>query len=150
MFKRQVLLECISALLILLFLYASLSKFMDFSRFIKEINNQPLPNSWTPFLVRFIPAIEILICLLVLFERTRLTGFWVSAVMMLAFTVYATIILMRGFAFIPCSCGGVIRNLTWPQHLVLNIVYLGLSVTGIILQRKKSFKPIIITKNSLV
>ena len=36
------MLECASALLILLFLYASLSKFMDFQTFINE-NEQPAP-----------------------------------------------------------------------------------------------------------
>ena len=61
MLKRQVVLECITALLILLFLYASVSKFLDFKRFIDEMNNQPLPNSWTPFLVWGIPCLEIAI-----------------------------------------------------------------------------------------
>src|SRR6201999_871631 len=61
MFKRQVLLECISALLILLFVYASLSKFLDFHTFYHEMDNQPLPNSWTPFLVWFIPCMEVAI-----------------------------------------------------------------------------------------
>jgi uncharacterized membrane protein YagU involved in acid resistance len=109
---------CICALLIFLFLYAAIGKFIDFTRFIHEINNQPLPNAWTPFLVRFIPSIEIAISLAVLFERTQLIGFYTSALMMLTFTIYATIILMHLFSFVPYACGGVIRNLpgpnTWP------------------------------------
>ena len=150
MFKRQILLECISALLIMLFLYASLSKFLDFHTFIGEMNNQPLPNSWTPFLVWGIPCLEIAISAALLFEYTRLLAFYASLVLMTLFTIYAIMILAHFFPYVPCSCGGVIRKLTWPQHLALNLIYVALSVLGLVLQRRKFFKPIVITKHSFV
>jgi len=148
--KRQVVLESISALLIMLFLYASVSKFLDFQRFIGEMNNQPLPNSWTPFLVWTVPSLEIAISVALIFERTRMAGFIASLALMTLFTIYAAAILLHFFKYVPCSCGGVIRKLTWPQHLVFNLFFVGLSVTGIILQRRSSSKSIIITKNSFV
>jgi putative oxidoreductase len=150
MFKRQVIIECISALLILLFLYASLSKFLDFKTFTGEMNNQPLPNSWTPFLVWFIPCTEIAISVALVFEYTRLLGLYASLVLMGLFTVYTIIILLHFFSYVPCSCGGVIKRLTWGQHLVFNLFFVALSVHGITLQRRKFFKSIIITKNSFV
>ena len=150
MFKRQILLECISALLIMLFLYASISKFLDFYTFTGEMNNQPLPNSWTPFLVWFIPCSEILMCIALLFERTRLIGFYAALFFMSLFTIYSIIIILNFFGRIPCSCGGVIKRLTWRQHIVLNLFFVGLSISGIVLQRRKFFKSITITKNSFV
>jgi hypothetical protein len=151
MSRRQVLLESISALLILLFLYASLSKFLDFTTFYRDLNNQPFPDSWTPFLVWLIPCLEILISILLIFERTRLLGFYASLVLMGLFTIYAITILLNFFAYVPCSCGGVIKHLTWPQHLVLNLFYLGLSIFGVLIQRKKPFKqPLITTKHNFV
>jgi putative oxidoreductase len=150
MFKRQVLLECVSALLILLFLYASVSKFLDFKTFIKEMNNQPLPNSWTPFLVYFIPWSEIFLSVALIFERTRLLGLYGSLVLMGLFTIYATLILVHVFSYVPCSCGGVIKRLTWRQHLILNLFFVTLSVVGVIAQRRKSFHSIVLTKNSFV
>ena len=150
MFKRQVLLECISALLILLFLYAALSKFLDFRTFIKEMNNQPLPNSWTPFLVWFIPCTEITLSVLLIFERTRLLGLIGSLVLMGLFTLYTGIILMHFFPYVPCSCGGIIKRLSWQQHLVLNLFFVAISVVGVFFQRRKSFHSIVITKNSFV
>jgi putative oxidoreductase len=150
MFKRQVLLECISALLILLFLYAALSKFLDFRTFIKEMNNQPLPNSWTPFLVWFIPGMEITLSVLLIFERTRLLGLIGSLVLMGLFTLYTGIILMHFFPYVPCSCGGIIKRLSWQQHLVLNLFFVAISVVGVFFQRRKSFHSIVITKNSFV
>jgi hypothetical protein len=147
MLKRQLVLECIAALLVMLFMYASVSKFLDFKRFIDEMNNQPLPNSWTPFLVWGIPFLEIAISAALLFEYTRLLAFYASLVLMTLFTIYAIMILAHFFPYIPCSCGGVIRKLTWPQHLALNLFYVALSVLGLVLQRRKYFKSIIITKN---
>ena len=148
--KRQVVLECISALLIMLFLYASVSKFTDFQRFYGEMNNQPLPNSWTPFLVWTVPSLEIAISVVLIFERTRMVGFIASLALMTLFTIYTGAILLHFFEYVPCSCGGVIRKLTWPQHLVFNLFFVTLSVMGIILQRRSSFKSIFITKNSFV
>jgi hypothetical protein len=150
MLKRQVVLECIAALLILLFLYASVSKFLDFKRFIDEMNNQPLPNSWTPFLVWGIPFLEIAISAALIFEYTRLLAFYASLILMTLFTIYAIMILAHFFPYVPCSCGGVIRKLTWPQHLTLNLIYVALSVLGLVLQRRKYFKPIFINKHSFV
>jgi hypothetical protein len=134
----------------MLFLYASVSKFLDFQRFIGEMNNQPLPNSWTPFLVWTVPSLEIAISLALIFERTRMVGLIASLVLMTLFTIYTAVILLHFFDYVPCSCGGVIRKLSWPQHLVFNLFFVALSVLGIILQRRSFFKSILITKNSFV
>jgi putative oxidoreductase len=151
MSKKQVTLECVCALLILLFLYASISKFLDFKTFIDQMNNQPLPNSWTPYLVWSIPLLEIAISIGLLFEYTRLLFLYASLVVMVIFTSYTGIVLLHFFPYVPCSCGGVIRHLTWSQHLILNLFYIGISVLGISLQLRKSLKtPFITNKQSLV
>ena len=149
MLKKQVMIECIAALLIILFLYASISKFLDFKTFIDQMNNQPLPNSWTPFLVWCIPCLEIAISIALLFEHTRLLGLYASLILMILFTIYTSIVLLHFFPYVPCSCGGVIQKLTWRQHLAFNLFFVAVSALGIFLQRTKHFKPIFITpKNS--
>jgi putative oxidoreductase len=135
--KKQAFIEVAAALMILLFVYASVSKFLAFHQFIGEINNQPLPNSWTPFLVWTIPGSEILISILLIFERTRLVGFVASLVFMSVFTIYTLIILFHGFSYVPCSCGGVIEKLTWGQHLALNLFFVCISALSILLQRRR-------------
>ena len=150
MIKRQVVLESISALLIMLFIYASLSKFLDFNRFIGEMNNQPFPDRFTPFLVWAIPITEILISTALIFEPSRMAGLISSLILMTLFTIYTATVLLHFFKYVPCSCGGVISKLTWRQHLVFNLFFVAISAAGIILQRSKSFKSIFITKNSFV
>ncbi len=145
--RRQFLLEVIPALLLLLFLYAGLSKFLDFKTFRKEMNNQPLPNCWTPFLVWFFPCAEILLSAALIFERTRLFGLYASLVLMGIFTLYSLLILFHVFSYIPCSCGGIIKQLTWPQHLVLNLFFVAASIIGIFTWRRKSLGAEFISKN---
>jgi putative oxidoreductase len=135
--KRKIIIEIISSLLILLFLYASVSKWLAFKVFIGEMNNQPFPNWITPWLVWSIPIIEIGIVAGLILEKTRLFAFYASLFLMMAFTIYTVAILMHAFKYIPCSCGGVIRKLTWPQHLVFNLFFVGISLLGIILKRRE-------------
>lgn len=135
--KRKIIIEIISSLLILLFLYASVSKWLAFKLFIGEMNNQPFPNSLTPLLVWSIPIIEVLIAVALIFEKTRLPALYASLVLMFAFTIYTAAILLHAFKYIPCSCGGVIRKLTWPQHLFFNLFFVGISLLGIMLKKRE-------------
>ncbi|HMH20304.1 MAG TPA: MauE/DoxX family redox-associated membrane protein [Puia sp.] len=152
MTRRQVLIESISGLLIMLFLYASISKFLDFKRFISEMSNQPFPTRFAPYLVWAIPGLEIAISFALVFERSRKAGFIASLVLMGLFTIYTGSILLHFFHYVPCSCGGVIRKLTWSQHLVFNLFFVGLAITGIILQHRKRYQTITLNKikNSFV
>jgi len=136
--KRKIIIEIISSLLILLFLYASVSKWLAFKLFIGEMNNQPFPNWLTPYLVWSIPFIEVIIAIGLIFEKTRIPALYASLVLMGAFTIYTVVILLHAFKYIPCSCGGVIRRLTWPQHLFFNLFFVGISLLGIFLKKRES------------
>jgi putative oxidoreductase len=138
--KRKIVIEILSSLLILLFVYTSVSKWLDFKTFTGQMNNQPLPNWMTPALVWAVPAVEIIISGLLMFDRTQLIGFRASLILMLLFTLYTLLVLLKTFGRVPCSCGGVIENLTWNQHLVFNLFFVGVALTGIILKRKEKLK----------
>lgn len=75
---------------------------------------------------------ELGISLLIIPERTRLIGLYGAFGMMVMFTTY--IVLASRFSdYVPCSCGGVIENLTWTEHLVFNTVFVLLGMAGILL-----------------
>ncbi|MFL5745674.1 MAG: MauE/DoxX family redox-associated membrane protein [Niastella sp.] len=136
--KRKIIIEIISSLLILLFLYASVSKWLAFKTFIGDMNNQPFPNWMTPYLVYSIPVIEVLIAVGLIFEKTRVPALYASFVLMMAFTIYTVAVLSHAFRYVPCSCGGVIKKLTWPQHLFFNLFFVGISLLGIWLKKRDS------------
>nr|WP_143097972.1 MauE/DoxX family redox-associated membrane protein [Chitinophaga sp. CF118] len=66
-------------------------------------------------------------------NKTRKYGLLGSLVLMLVFTVYVAYVLLFTTKR-PCTCGGIIRQLSWPDHLIFNISFLLLAITGIILQ----------------
>ena len=134
--KRKIIIEIISSLLILLFLYASVSKWLAFKTFIGDMNNQPFPNWMTPYLVYSIPVIEVLIAVGLIFEKTRVPALYASFVLMMAFTIYTVAVLSHAFRYVPCSCGGVIKKLTWPQHLFFNLFFVSISLLGIWLKKR--------------
>jgi putative oxidoreductase len=135
--SRKVLIEIISSLLILLFVYAGVSKWLDFKGFTGEMNNQPFPNWMTPGLVWTIPLLEVIIALSLIFERTRTKGLYASLLLMTAFTVYTITVLMHFFSYVPCSCGGVIKKLTWEQHLFFNLFFVAISLIAILLKKNR-------------
>jgi hypothetical protein len=53
------------------------------------------------------------------------------------FTVYTALVLFHFFSRVPCPCGGVIRRLKWWQHMVLNLVFVGLTIVVLILKKGK-------------
>jgi len=68
----------------------------------------------------------------VIFERMRLFGLVGSFLLLLAFSAYAALILLHYFPYVPCGCGGVIRYLSWPQHLVFNLFFAALALVAAI------------------
>jgi putative oxidoreductase len=136
--KKMIVLEIICFLLIGMFLYAAVSRWLDFKTFIADINNQPLPNQLTNWLVYIIPALQVLAALALVFEKFRLAGFWLCLTITLLYIIYNTLVLANYFGRIPCTCGGMIKHLTWTQHLIFSLFFAGISLTGIILLKNRA------------
>jgi uncharacterized membrane protein YphA (DoxX/SURF4 family) len=129
---RGVIVEGISVLFIVLFVYAGLTKLMEGDMFYNNIRNSPILGGKTMASLGswLVPMTELTVALLIVWPKTRLKGLFGALGLMLLFTGYTVAILF--FApYIPCSCGGVISLFSWEQHLVFNIVFLLLAVAGI-------------------
>lgn len=53
-----------------------------------------------------------------------------SVILMLIFTLYVALILLNAFEYIPCSCGGIMESLSWNEHLLVNLLFLAVAITG--------------------
>jgi uncharacterized membrane protein YphA (DoxX/SURF4 family) len=134
MFKKWIG-ETISLLFVLLFLYTAVYKIIDFANFRAVIGQSPLITRFAPYLAVFVPLAEIVISGLLIFSRWRIIGLCASFALMLLFTFYI-VILLNLHSHLPCSCGGIIQEMSWQQHLVFNIVFLLLALTGISIYKK--------------
>jgi putative oxidoreductase len=143
---KSFLVEVMSLLLIMLFFYVSASKYFDFLVFKHDMSIQPFPAWLVKTLVYGLPPLEIIIALLLIFDKTRILGLYSSLILMSLFAIYAALIIFNSFDKIPCSCGGVIRKLTWSQHLFFNLFFVLVSLSAIILTKKEDRKITVIFK----
>lgn len=133
--KREHILDVICILFIILFTYAAVNKLLDIEKFTLHISRSPLLTSIAGFIAWFIPAIEIAITLLLVSRRYRIIGLYASFTLMIMFTGY--IIAITQFSEdIPCSCGGVLENMGWTEHLFFNIGFVLLGLVGVVLSPK--------------
>lgn len=115
--------ELSSALLILLFGYTAISKAIRAGRFRQALAESPVTHNGADIIAWLVILAEAMIVLLLLFPRTRRAGLYASLGLLIVFTGY--IWYMITFVnHLPCSCGGVISELSWQQHLIFNSLFL--------------------------
>ena len=138
--RKNIIVEIICILFMLLFAYGAVSKLVDYEAFKTQLGQSPLLSPYVGVVAWFIPAIEILITILFFFTATRSVALYSSYTLMVVFTSYI-IAITRFSDYVPCSCGGVLQHLTWDQHLILNFGFVFLSLTAIILYDKSQGQP---------
>jgi hypothetical protein len=137
--KKETIVDIISALFILLFLYTAISKSYEIGKTQAVLYNTPVLKNFALEAAWGIVIIEYIVSVLLFFPKTKRTGLYSSFTLMLAFTIY--IALMMAFSpDLPCSCGGIISKMTWTQHLIFNIIFSALAFIAIRLYRKSGTK----------
>lgn len=136
MSRRKWIMETILLLLFILFVYTAGSKLFNYKTTVFQMNAQPFDNKYTPFLVLGIPIAEFIVAGMLIFKRTLLKGLWASLFLLTLFTGYIILVKLNYYGTIPCSCGGVLKDLTWTKHLFFNLFFLGISIVGIYLEKK--------------
>lgn len=132
---RNILINIVCFLFILLFIYAAVSKLLDFESFQVQLGQSPLLSIYAGWMSWLVIFIEIFISILLIFPQLRGVGLWASFNLMLMFTVYIFIILHYS-SYVPCSCGGILEKMTWEMHLVFNIIFTLLALLAIILKKE--------------
>ncbi|NQX56894.1 hypothetical protein HQN86_24970 [Pedobacter panaciterrae] len=132
---RETLVEIISALFIILFAYAALTKIEDFEKFRIELGKSPILSLFAKYVAVGIPLIELVIAALLALKKMQYYALYLSFSLMVVFSVYIIVILKFG-TYIPCSCGGILQNLTWSQHLFFNIGFVILGALSILIYPK--------------
>ena len=129
---KNSIIETISIMYVLLFIYAAVSKLLDFENFQVQLGQSPLLSAFASWVSWGVPIIEILIALTLLIPRYRLVGLFAAFSLMVMFTTYI-IIILNFSSFVPCSCGGILEKLGWTEHLVFNSLFILLGVMGLLL-----------------
>jgi len=133
--KRRAVVESVAILFVTLFLYTGISKLMDYSVFKEQIATSPFLAPMAQNIARLIPWIEFLVVMLLIIPRWRVKGMYASFILMVLFTSYIIAILIFNKR-VPCSCGGVLEQLSWKQHIIFNGIFMMMALLGIAVQRR--------------
>jgi len=135
MLKRTIP-SVVALLLVVLFLYTGVSKLMEYSVFKEQIAASPILAPVAPFIAWALPLVEFAVAVALFIPAWRLWGLYASSVLMLLFTGYIAALLSFSEE-LPCSCGGILQEMSWQQHLVFNITFTVLSIVSAILEKKR-------------
>lgn len=136
---KSYIVQVVCLLYVLLFVYAAVSKLLDFENFQVQLGQSPLLSAFAIWLSWLVPVVEVIIALLLLIPNSRRIGLFLSFSLMTMFTTYVFIILHYS-SFIPCSCGGVLEKMSWNVHLIFNIGFVALATLAIFIENGYSTK----------
>lgn len=123
--------------LILLFSYTTFHKLIDLHLFRQTLMKSTLIEEYQiNFLMYFVPVIEIVTIFLLISDK-YIMGLYMSLLLMLTFTMY--LIVLNNFSFYKgCSCGGIFNEMSYLQHVVVNLLFVVISLVSILMYTEKS------------
>lgn len=121
--------DVITGFLVFLFLCTALSKLYNPAGFIGAMQHNPLLFPYAHLLSWMVPLIEIAIVLLLFFPLTRRIGMLMSVILLSIFAGYIGYMLLIN-SKLPCTCGGIMEDMSWVQHLLFNLSIAFLSLAA--------------------
>lgn len=97
---------------------------------LTEFHN-PDPNWIASILTWLIPAIELALAVLLIIQITRKKALWATLILLSLFTVYIGVVMTGIFSRVPCSCGGILKNMSYGTHLIFNLFFVLLTSLGL-------------------
>jgi hypothetical protein len=130
--NRHYFIGTVSLMAVALLNYAAASKLRDFATFVNQLHQSPLLTNYAKVVAIFIPCLEIILAVLIFFERSRLMGLYGFYCIMTLFSTYIVAITQFSES-VPCSCGGILERMGWTEHLIFNMVFVALSTASILI-----------------
>jgi len=122
--------DLISGLFIILFTYTAVNKLKDYATFGIALRQSAILQPYAEFLTITVPVVELIAVILLVSSITRKAGLFFSWVLMTMFTFYISYLVLFARE-LPCTCGGVMRILSWKTHLIVNFILLILATWGL-------------------
>jgi len=137
---RNVFVEVVAALLVLLFLYTAISKLDTRASFVQTMRENFMIRDFAPLLSWLVPIVEIIVVFHLFIPAFRRRGLFYSFILMGIFTVYVGYMLYTQ-SELPCTCGGVIDRMSWRDHFWFNLIITIASLAAFIFHPKNLSRP---------
>ncbi|WP_293299853.1 MauE/DoxX family redox-associated membrane protein [Pedobacter sp. UBA4863] len=137
--KRRITLELLCTVLALVFIYAGVSKLMDYSNFKVQLSKSPILADYANTVSWAVPVLELSIAAKLFVAGLREFALYAFLFLMSSFTIYLLVIL--NFSdHIPCSCGGILQKMSWEGHIIFNLAIITINLLAIYLFNKTQGK----------
>jgi hypothetical protein len=138
--KKIVCLNAICFTFFILFTYTGLAKLAMYNVFVWDLGRDPMISPSVASVMGIaLPLIEIGVAILVIIPKAWKWGLYSSLVLMVVFTIYVGWMIHSPVRH--CTCGGVLREMTWRQHLWFNVGFTLLATIGILIYNKAQKNP---------
>src|SRR5690606_22916155 len=121
---------------------AVLSELIDYDTAKRPFLNHIFAPGLSDVLTWLIPLNELVFIGLHLFKTSQRLGLKLSAGLLTLFIFYIAIVMNAAFGRVPCSCGGIISELSYGEHLVFNVVFLLLALASLWLTHRSERKTV--------
>jgi hypothetical protein len=111
--RRLIILETMTCLLVLLWLYTGLDKLVDYKSYWHSMCLQIFPRSVLKIIVPVVPIVELGIGLLFFRPKWRGYAYVSSLLLLVSFTIYVALIYFGYFPKRPCACAGLFEKMSW-------------------------------------
>lgn len=130
--------KILRAAMILFWVYVGIEKLWQLSAFHIALQQQPVISALAPILFWLLPLLEIGIGALLGLPARRLQhwGWIASTIMITLFSIYIALGVLDVYDKKPCMCTSFLSHISWTAHLIFNLLILGLSLAGQVLNRK--------------
>ncbi|WP_312747928.1 MauE/DoxX family redox-associated membrane protein [Sphingobacterium multivorum] len=130
--------KILRAVMILFWVYVGIEKLWQLSAFHIALQQQPVISIFAPILFWLLPLLEISIGALLGLPTRRLQhwGWIASTIMITLFSIYIALGVFDVYDKKPCMCTSFLSHISWTAHLIFNLLILGLSLAGLVLNRK--------------
>ncbi len=123
-------------ILALLFAYSFMKKVLNLNMFkVKLMRSELIPDTWVWFLGYLVPLIELVVVILLVTSFKTKISLYFSLSTLFIFTFY--LFSINHFSlYTGCSCGGIFERLTYSQHLLVNIFFMGINIFALFCKRE--------------
>ena len=111
--------------------YTAILKLADPGTFEVALMKSNILRPWASFLKWIVPISEVVAVVCLISNRLQLLGKWLAAILMVSFTAYLIVLFLTS-PQTPCGCGGVFSQLTFQEHILVNVILTAMTLFTLI------------------
>jgi len=124
-------------LFVLLFVYAAVSKLLDFETFKVQIGEIEFMGAYATGIAWLLIGMQLFTAGLLLLTHTRRLGLYLSFALLCLFSSY-TFSVLNFSSYVPCACAGIFPGMGWHFQLYFNIVLALIAFLTLFLEKKRT------------